>query len=434
VRRWLVGVLALTLLLAAGYVVFLNPTPVTVRLTPERAVTAPLASVLLGAFAAGALAVGLAVGVRAGASGVRRWRAGRRARRDARREDQAVRARALVWAGEYGRARTELLRDPTATATDAARVQLLAESYLQEGDPASARKVLDEALVQVGLEPRLLDLLAEAAERAGDLRGAADALERARAVEPESPRLGRRLRDVYAAAGRWADAVGIQAGLLLRMHDPMLLASEEAVLRGLRYQAALAEPTPGRAAAALKAITREDPSFVPAWVSLGDILAKAGRRVAARRAWERGARRRPVAVLLERIERLNASDGRPQRSTRFYHRLQRRHPEAPAPPLLLARHLVAHGAFDEASEVLSSLPAPLAGHALVHAVWGELHRRRGNHQLAADTFIRAFGPELGLLAPFRCDVCRRNVDEWTGYCAECRHWGSYRAAAENAAG
>ena len=431
--RWLVGVLVLALLLLAGYLVSLNPDPVTLRLTPERALTAPLASILLAAFAAGGAVVGLGVGVRAGTRGFRGWRAGRRARREAQRTARAERARALIWAGDYGRARSELLRDQAATASDADRVHLLAETYLQQGDPASARKVLDDALVQVGLEPRLLSLLAEATERSGDLRGAADALERARAAAPVSPRLARHLRDVYAAMGRWPEAVALQAELLLGIHDDATLAAETQLLRGLRYQAALAEPTPARAVVALKAIVREDPAFVPAWVGIGDLLAASGRRVAARRAWERGARRRPAAVLLERLERLNTSDGKPERSVRFFRRLQRRHPESGAVTLLLARHLIAHGAFEDASDVLSGLPPESAGHTLAHAVWGDLHRRRGNQELAADTFMRAFGPELGLLGPFECSGCRRRAEEWTGYCEGCRRWGTYRAAVERPA-
>ena len=123
-------------------------------------------------------------------------------------------------------------------------------------------------------------LLAEAAERTGDLRAAADALERARAVHPESPRLARRLRDVHAAAGRWSEALVVQGEILLRVHDATTLVREERVLRGLRYQAALAEPEPRRAARLLVAIAREDPSFVPAWVSAGDLFELRHRDVA----------------------------------------------------------------------------------------------------------------------------------------------------------
>src|SRR5262249_59632254 len=100
------------------------------------------------------------------------------------------------------------------------RLVLLAESHLHEGDAAGARKVLEEGILRVGLEPRLLDLLAEAAERSGDVRGAADALERARLARPDSPRLARRLRDVYAHAGRWTEALAVQGEILLPLHDP----------------------------------------------------------------------------------------------------------------------------------------------------------------------------------------------------------------------
>src|SRR5437588_559916 len=80
------------------------------------------------------------------------------------------------------------------------------------------------------LDPRLLDFLAEACERTGDLRAAAEALERARLAQPESPRLARRLRDVYAAAGRWPEAVSIQGQLLLRVREPSGLAREQQMM------------------------------------------------------------------------------------------------------------------------------------------------------------------------------------------------------------
>src|SRR5439155_625886 len=83
--------------------------------------------------------------------------------------------------------------------------------------------------------PRLLDLLAEACERGGDLRAAAEALERARLTQPESRRLGRRLLDLYAAAGRWPEALSIQAQLLLRVRQPAALAREQQMMPGPRF-------------------------------------------------------------------------------------------------------------------------------------------------------------------------------------------------------
>ena len=80
--------------------------------------------------------------------------------------------------------------------------------------------------------------------------------------------------------------------------------------------------------------------------------------------------------------------------------------------------------------MLSALPAPLAGDPLAHALWGELHRRRGEHHIAADTFVRAYGTDLAVFTPFRCRVCRRVTDRWSGYCAGCRRWGTYGSRVE----
>src|SRR4029077_10120201 len=129
----------------------------------------------------------------------------------------------------------------------------------------------------------------------------------------------------------------------LGVHDAATLAREDEVMRGLRYQAALADDDPRRATRLLLGLAREEPSFVPAWVSAGDLLAKAGRRFAARRAWERGARRRAAVVLLERLDGRSTSEGRPERAPRLYRRLQRRHPESAAVHFMLVRHLVAQG-------------------------------------------------------------------------------------------
>ena len=428
--RWLVAAVAALVAVLAGYLLFLNPEPVMVKLTPAWTVEAPLAGALLVAFAAGALLVGLAALARASARGLRSWRAGRHAARETKRAKAAAHAQQLVWAGDYAQARVELLRAEGSAPSETQRATLLAETYLHEGNLADARRVVEEALVNLGLDARLLDLLAEIAERAGDLRGAAEALERARAAQPASPRLARRLRDVYAAAERWPEAMALQGEILLHVRDADVLRTEEQILRGLRYQAALGQPEPRDAVRQLVALTREDPSFVPAFVSAGDFLERNGRRMAARRAWERGARRKPATVLLERLERLNASEGRPERTARLLRRLRRRHPDDGPLLLFFARHLILRGAFDEATEVLSALPAPLAGAARPRAHARAGHRRRGEHHIAADTFVRAYGTDLAVLTPFRCRVCRRVTDRWSGYCAGCRRWGTYASRVE----
>ena len=425
--RWL-PVLAVVLLLAAFWLAYLNDAPVTVRLTPTQTITAPMAGALLTAFGSGGLLVALIAGARATTRGWRNWRARRRAAQHARRAAAMKRAEELVWVGDYSGARAELERATPEAQEAARRALLLAESYLQEGDLPAARATVEEALKAHGDEPRLLVLLADIAERHGDEVTAMQALERAHPLLPESPRLARRRRDLYIRNRCWAEALALQSELLLRVRDATVLLDEERVQRGLRYELALKESDARRAASQLRALTREDASFLPAWVSAGDLYLQVGRAFAARRLWERGARYRPATVLLERIAALNARERHPERTTRLLRRLQRRHPDSTVVPLLLARHLLERGEFEETTRVLTGLSAAIADTPQAQLLWGELHRRQGNHDQAVAAFGRALGTERGLLGAFRCRSCERAADTWEALCPGCLAWGSFEVS------
>src|SRR5262249_6565101 len=213
-----------------------------------------------------------------------------------------------------------------------------AETPRVGGDPAAARDVLERAAPTTAGEPRLLALLARAAEALGNRPAAIDALERAHRAAPGSPRVAAHLRDLYAAEARWSEATSLQAEVLLHVRAPMRLAGERETLIGLRYQASLAEPDDVTAARQLRGLAREAPALVPAWVSAGERYARAGRAAAARRVWVRGLRRRPAAVLLERIAAHDDAAGQPKRTVRLLRALVRRHPDDVSLALRLARH------------------------------------------------------------------------------------------------
>jgi thioredoxin-like negative regulator of GroEL len=421
-RYWLTAIAAAALTIAGGWFVLLNQDEVAIHVAPGRTIGAPLgvtvvAACALGAAAAGALAAGGAVS--------RAWRASaarRRGRREARARDAMARVEHLVWRGETSAARTELLRAPEDPRSEAARVALLAETHLREGDPSAARQVIEHASPAAAGDPRLLDLLARAAEELGHRAAAIDALERAYRAAPGSPRLAARLRDQYVAEARWSDAAALQAELLLQIRTPARLAAERATLVGLRYEAALADPDPLRSARRLRALTREVPDFIPAWVSAGDRYADAGRAAAARRTWMRGLRRRPAAVLLDRIEAHDAAAGQANRTTRLLRGLLRRHPGDAALARRLARHQLGRGDLDAAAAVLDDLPAPS------HALRADLARARGDMQAAAEGYARALGsgPEL----PWRCTRCRAAAAAWQARCDACQRWDTLRARSE----
>lgn len=427
-RYWLTAIVAAALTIAGGWFVLLNQGEVFVRVAPARTVAAPLGVTVLAAFALGAAVVGLLATGGALSRAWRTWGARRRARRDARGRAAIARVQDLVWTGETSAARAELMRAPEQPASEVARVALLAETHLQEDDPGGARDVLEHASPAAAGDPRLLDLLARASDDLGNRPAAIDALERAHRALPGSPRLAARLRDHYAADARWSEAVALQAEVLLRMRTPSRLAAERETLVGLRYQASLAEHDDLRAARQLRGLARETPDFVPAWVSAGERYARAGRASVARRVWRRGLRRRPAAVLLERIASHDAAAGQPQRTARLLRALLRRTPDDVGLSLRLARHLLAQGDQDGAGAVLDGLPdTALPAGDIMRA---ELARARGDVRAAADTFARAFGPDLGLDEPWRCHACRAVAERWDARCVACGRWDTLRARTE----
>lgn len=421
-RIWLGATLAVVAAIAGGWLWLLNQAPVAVQVTPARSWAVPLGLALLAAFVAGGALVATGSLAGAGVRGWRGWRARRAARQSARRAASTARAGSLVWSGAYAHARAELSRGGPDT-TDAPRAALLAEAHLREGEPAAARRVLDEALPRLGPDARLLDLLATAAEALGDQAGVIAALEQARRTDPASPRLARRLRDAYLAARRWADALPLEGELLLAARTQDAVADETVVLHGIRYELACAEPDDGRAARRLGALAREAPEFLPAAVAAGDRWLRAGHPWRARRAWRRGALARPAPVLLDRLEAHDAEQGRRDRTARLYRRLRQRHPGDAMLALYELRSFIASGEWDAAARALDALPEGARGPA-ADALRAEWHRRRGEAGAAAEAYARALGPGLGLAGPARCRACGGTTAGWTGLCAACGRWNT----------
>jgi lipopolysaccharide biosynthesis regulator YciM len=309
-------------------------------------------------------------------------------------------------------------------------VALLAKAHLREGQTDAARQVLERALPEIGRDPMLLDMLAEAAEREGDHKAATAAMELAHEAEPGSPRFARRLRHLYSVTGRWPDAVRVQRELLTGTHSPAVLEDEQRTLRGLRYQAACADPDARQASRELRRLVREDPEFTAAWVTLGDRLAASGRQRAARRVWQRAARHHPSAVLLDRLEMAYTEHGEPAKVAEVYQDLKRRHPEVPAVGVWFARHLLAQGGIDRAAAELEAIPEPLRSSGPVAMLWGDVHLARGAHADAAEAFRRAACASLG--DAFACTECAERHSEWTGRCPACGRWDTLQAPSERA--
>jgi tetratricopeptide (TPR) repeat protein len=415
-------------LVAVGYLLHLNPDPVTVHFTSTSEWQGPLPLVLLAAFLVGAGVMFLASLIRASRTAVTGWRAERIARRERRQHLRKEQGLGFAWLGEHDKARTALAKALRDGPDDLSAFLMFARTYLEEGDFRGARTVLEEGLDRRGPDPKLLLFLAEAQRGSGDTTAAIETLERARRADPASPRVLTILRDAYTSLARWRDAGRVQEALLLVERDPPARAESERTLIGMRYQSALEIEEPAARITELRALLRAHPDFEPAAVSLGDALLAADQPRQAERVWRRAVARGARGGALERLERLLAGGPRARRLEVFTRRLLRRRPEDGTARLFRARQLVRGGQLDEAAAELSRIGPPWNALAGYHGLLAELHVRRGAH----DDAVRAFRHALAAcaLGVFRCQICGAEVEEWRGYCEHCRSWDSYRSSYE----
>jgi tetratricopeptide (TPR) repeat protein len=383
--RWVAAIVLLVAVLAVGAVGFLNGgPPVPIRVTPGRTIALPLGTALVLAFASGAALLALVALVARTSRALRDWR----------------------------RARARARHDATVR-----RVRAGAETLLLDGHADAARARLARA---VAGDPRddLLGLYVGAAEQSGDLAGAIAAVEEARVRAPESPFLARKLGALYAAAGRWDDALAVEGELVGRLHAPGAAAEAETV-RGLRLEAAAADPDPAQAVRRLLAITTEHPGFTAGWVTAGDRLRAAGDPAQARRVYEAGAQARPAAVLLDRLAALDAAESRPDHTLRTLRRLRRQHASDAGVLVALAATLLRLDALDDAEAALASWPGDGPVVPALEALRGECARRRGRFEEATAHFARAV--DAGR-SGHRCGACGHAHDGWAARCASCGRW------------
>ncbi len=418
-KRFLGFVVVGALLLGFGFLFYMNPAIVELHVAPSRSYSLPLPILVLASFLAGAAVIfGLALVREA------QWTLGERRRR--RREARAAKNRAfvaegreLLWHGRPGPAKQALRRAP-ARERDVEALAALAETSLRAERTDEARIVLEDGLAIHSDDPRLLAILASVAARENEWRRASGLLERAVAAEPDSVRLAASLRDAYTRERRWADALRAEDHYLALVREPRDLESERPRRLGLRYELALSRERPEDVVGDLYAVLRDEPSFAPAAVSLGDTLRQLGRDREAGRVWCRAALLRPLPVLLGRVESLYVELGNPGKVTSLYRRLQGRGASFPR-AARLARFLVAQGALEEASAALDSAPSR-SEEAEVALLRGEIERRRGNPSAALESLRVAFDAWADDGRPHFCSACGRSVNTWLPRCPGCGIW------------
>ena len=425
-KRALALIVGVAVVCIVGYLSWLNPTAVTFHVSPTRSVDAPLAALIIFAFVVGAVAVLIVVLIQAGWRAVVGWRTGRQQRQAERIDTWAEHGERLVWEGDVQQGRSLLQKAWRRRPEDARAVLALAASLRGTGEVQRARQVLEEAARHHHTHPDVLLALAETQRAAGDHVASLESLERLRALHPRALRALQVLRDRYVEAQHLAQAVAVQETILSELRDPDDLERERRYLTVLRYLAALRLDDARARAQALEALLERRSVSVPIAVSLGDSLLEDGRRDEAWAVWERALRGVPRTVLVDRLAGIATE---PQHRERLRVVLQKLRPDQVRfdnARLLNAELHLADGNADAAALQMDAVHDTANAPSQLHALWGEVHRRRGRLDLAVAAYSRASGNGRA----HHCSTCQRHVPEWVAWCPACKSWDSYRSDVE----
>ena len=297
--------IALILPLAASlYILHFNRAPIVVRLAENWAVSLPVVTVVVLSALAGALITGLLGWSEAGLSGLASLRGRRRSRRLDRARAALAGAERLRTKGKIGAARRKARRAARLDPTLPAALALAADLATEAGDLEEAIRCNERLHT---LSPDSLEALVrlsanlEAVGRAQDAEKVLLRMGESGAVHPD---LLRRLRELFAAQGRWEEALAASRKLSAAWASPAQRRSDKRTEGEILFAAGEAKiggGEPGAAATLFEEAVRLLPSESGPRLRLGDAYLAAGRNKRAVKTWEEGYRHLGGAEFLRRI-------------------------------------------------------------------------------------------------------------------------------------
>jgi len=429
-KRILLVVAALAVLVVFGLLAWLNPGSVDFRFLPSQSVRVPLGWLLIFTFVGGIVSALVLTGLQQLGRRVASWGERRRVKQAVRIGEWQESGAALAWDGDLERGRNLLRKAWRRQPHNGAAALALASSYMDTGEHAAAREILETAVAHDANDPDLRYALGEALRRGGEPNEAIRMLETVRVQHPRAPRALVSLRRLYRETGQWKEAADVQESYIQTLSDGDLAAEQERLLQ-LRYQAALSVDDPKERAQKLAALLQSNRTFVPAAVSCGDALVGSDRSEEAAKLWEKTFKSTPRLVFIERLLSLRQGDRERQRVVALMQKYRQQLDEDGV-RLLTAQVEIAEDDLDKAASELEAIgrqDAPAVQHC-----WAQLYHQRGQLQEAFKALSRATDASRIDAGTYRCTSCGRRSDAWTGYCPTCERFDTYRSGAEKTGG
>ena len=307
----------------------------------------------------------------------------------------------------------------------------LSEITLQEGNDQDALHWLGRAEL---IDMRNIDILLRQAgvyQRMKRFDEAIRTLNRAIGLDETNIKALKNLRQIYLDSRRWEEAIRIQRSVLKFTKGKQAEEEETLFYLGLKYEHARDLLTRGgeknleNALKEVKEIVREQKTFQPGFVLLGDIYLLMGRWASAGKVWGKSFTRFKSIVFVLRLEELYLSREDPSTLLRIYQRALKHDPENWVLAFFYAKLCLRLEMLDEALEEINEISLKVKDFPALHRLFAEIYLHRKDFGRAAQEFKKTFELSGTSYLSFFCTTCERESKEWIAYCPQCHRWSTY---------
>jgi tetratricopeptide (TPR) repeat protein len=411
-----------------GYLFYLNPQEVEFSLWEDRYLSISPALIAFGAFIIGAFFVFLVTLFVDARRAFDLWRSSKTERKEGKIRERYSDALEEMLKGNIQQAKEVLAKILENRPGHLPAHISLANLYSLEGKYGEAIVVLNKAKAA---DPDSLELLFDLVKNNVGLKRYPEALEILDHIldRGSSNREAlRKKRDIHIIMGNWDEAYQTQKNVVKHTKEKEYIQAEKRTLSGMEYKFAeeLAQRGDFREAEkALREIIKEDPTFFPAHVSLGDVLQRQGSSEDARQVWRKALEASWNPVFLDRLESLSLSMANPQKALDLYREYMGDRPEDSVLRFFFSRLLIRLEMVDEAIEQLRDLETAGVIFPELFILMGQAYHRRGDFANSMEAYEKALDTKKFPLPAYQCSSCGRTRAEWSGFCEACHSWGTY---------
>ncbi len=305
---------------------------------------------------------------------------------------------------------------------------LMGEILMKTGSPDEAVKLL-QALCDD--EPDLVEAvyqLAEAYLATRNPEASAAVLGKLASSHPKKAlRAWRRLRALHMDAQRWEEALEAHKKLL-SLFPSELTQGEKAQGAALAYQVGITKVEADQfkdAAQVFQQVIKDEPDFVPAYLSLGRCMILQDQEAQGLEIWIEGFRKTGEGTFLQEIEDYFIQLGRPEDGLALMRRVAATSKHATTAKFFLGKMLYRLEILDEALDLFQEVRSQVVYSPILFFFMAKIHSRRGRLDASLNEY-RQLLRNLGILKlRFECAVCGHKTQDYVDRCDSCGSWNSH---------